>query len=362
MDTKIEIINNWKLPDILNKLKQGEIKIPRFQRDYAWERPKVVLLLNSIYLQYPIGTFFLWIAPPSYNTFIRTTTHLKIEQNTNKGETQFILDGQQRLLSLYMAFNGLKNNVGNYKQICFNPARKCFVLPRSKNVKYNFEAWKLFDNNEFKKISAQLKNDSERIYSEWNKCKKIINSYPISVVKTLNYELDDVVEIFERINQGGKKLSSFDLVHATTWSQTFDLKSNIDNFNTSEKVRNTGGLSEKAFTHSLALNAFDDCRNSYQLKLNSKIAENLWGKTKASLLKSIEFLRDMRISTGLGAYQSHIIVLQYFFFHTTSNNISTETKRKIEKWFWDSKFEKRYSISTYSKIKEDAKWINSLEK
>lgn len=362
METKIEIINNWKLPDILNKLKQGEIKIPRFQRDYSWERPKVVLLLNSIYLQYPIGTFFLWIAPPNYNTFIRTTTHLEIEQNTNKGETQFILDGQQRLLSLYMAFKGLQNSVGDYRKICFNPARKSFVLPRRKNVKYNYEAWKLFDDKKFKEISEELKNDSERIYNEWINCKNIINNYPISVVKTLNYELDDVVEIFERINQGGKKLSSFDLVHATTWSRTFDLKSHIDEFNNSERVRNTGGISEKVFTHSLALNAFDDCRNSYQLKLNSKIAENLWGKTKSSLLKSIDFLKEMRISTGLSAYQSHIIVLQYFFFNAKSNNIPKETRKKIEKWFWDSKFEKRYSISTYSKIKEDSKWINSLEK
>ena len=60
MSQKIEIINNWTLPRIFQELENGNMRIPRFQRAYVWERTKIVSLLNSIYKQYPIGSFFLW--------------------------------------------------------------------------------------------------------------------------------------------------------------------------------------------------------------------------------------------------------------------------------------------------------------
>ena len=54
---KIDIINNWNIKDVFNELEKGNMKIPRFQRGYVWERSKIVKLLNSIYEEHPIGTF-----------------------------------------------------------------------------------------------------------------------------------------------------------------------------------------------------------------------------------------------------------------------------------------------------------------
>lgn len=360
LDSNIQIVSDWTLPVMLEKLRAGKIKIPKFQRDYGWERTKVVLLLNSIYLQYPIGTFFLWIAPEKYKNFIRTTEGLDIAQEETNGHTQFILDGQQRLLSLYMALNGLVNSSGNYRQICFNPAAEIFRIPRTKSEKYAIPAWKLLNDEAYNQEVEKLSKDSERICNNWKKCRKILTEYPVSVVKTLNYELDEVVDIFERINQGGKRLSSFDLVHATTWSEGFDLKDKIAEFNSIHKVANAGGLTEKVFTHALALNAFDDCRNSYQLKLNPIIAENLWHKTQMAISRTIDLLAEMRISTGLGAYQTHIIVMQYFFFRTGLTQMPDDARKNVEKWFWDARFSKRFSKSTYTTIKDDAQWIIGL--
>jgi len=55
MKQKLEIINNWNLKKLIAELEIGQIKIPRFQRGYIWERTKIIKLLNSIGLQYPIG-------------------------------------------------------------------------------------------------------------------------------------------------------------------------------------------------------------------------------------------------------------------------------------------------------------------
>ena len=53
MSQKIEITNNWNIQRVFNELENGNIKIPRFQRGYVWERSKIVKLLNSIYKEHP---------------------------------------------------------------------------------------------------------------------------------------------------------------------------------------------------------------------------------------------------------------------------------------------------------------------
>ncbi len=362
METKIEIVTGWTLPKLVQELENGTIKVPMFQRDYEWEKSKIVLLLNSIYLQYPIGTFFLWIAPPAYNSFIRTIDDLPENNSSynNENQFQFILDGQQRLLSLFRTFRGLKSDGIDYTQICFNPARKKFKVPRLKSEKYNFPACYLIDDKEFKTVEALLEADSPRIADSWRHARKRLLDYPVSVVKTLNYEVDDVVEIFERINQGGKRLSSFDLIHATTWSVDFDLKEKMKEFNIVQKVAKLGALSDKVFTYSLSMNAFDDCRSSSQLKLNPEIAKNLWNRTRNALSHAVDFLVDMSINTDISTYQTHLIVLQYYFFKSNSNTIPENHRKAVEKWFWDARFAKRYSNLTHTRIKEDALWLTKL--
>ena len=48
MQRKIEIIDDWNLKKLMDELGSGQIKIPRFQREYIWEKTKVTKLLNSI--------------------------------------------------------------------------------------------------------------------------------------------------------------------------------------------------------------------------------------------------------------------------------------------------------------------------
>ena len=194
----------------------------------------------------------------------------------------------------------------------------------------------------------------------WQQCHEIFRSYPMSIVLTSNTEIDDVVEIFERINQGGKHLTVFDLIHATTWSEKFDLKQNIDDFNTPQRIKQFGRLSEKVFSLSLTLNAFDDARSLYQLKLTPEICTKIWPRTKSALLATLDFLKQMRLSGDLAIYHNLIPTLQYYFFASESKEIDPRHQKTLEKWFWDAKFSKRYSTSAATHLKEDVKWILSL--
>lgn len=364
MIQKLEIINNWNLKKLLGELESGHIKIPKFQRDYIWEKTKVVKLLNSIYHQYPIGSFFFWIAPEQYASFIRESEVLDIQPAEQNGSYQFILDGQQRMISLFVSLRGKTMAGTDYSSICFNPQKKEFRIPRSQREKYNIPAWKLFDNKAYGEVYSELvtgsTSKSNATAEAWRECQEIFSNYPVSIVKTINEELDDVVEIFERINEGGKHLTVFDLIHATTWSENFDFKERISEFNTTERTKKFGEFSTKVFTLSLTLNVFDDARTMYQLRLSPQQCENLWPKTKAALLSTLDFLKQMRLTGDLSAYHNFIPIIQYYFFKSVNKEIHESHQKTIEKWFWDAKFSKRYASSIYTRMKEDALWINEL--
>jgi len=360
----IEIVTDWTLHKLILELEKGHIKIPRFQRDYIWERSKVIKLFNSILSQYPIGSIFLWSAPPKYKNFIRKTEYLEFENKNENNKCDFIIDGQQRIVSLYATLRGKKVGKTDYSKICFNVKKKDLVVPRKKIEKFNIPVCTVFNNEAYNEIIADLKkydaSHKTKYVNAWEEFRNILMNYPISIVKTLNNDLEDVVEIFERINQGGNRLTLFDLVHATVLDNKFDLKNNIEKVNKQAQIKKIGGLPNRLIVNSLAINAFENCSSSAQLKLTSVICQKIWDPTIESINATIEFLMSIGIQTDLVQYHSLIPVLQYYFYNTRFVVIHPTHQKQVEKWFWDSKFSNRYAHSNLSKIKEDVQWIKKL--
>lgn len=361
MEQKIEIINNWNLKKIFSELQNGNIKIPRFQRGYVWERSKIVKLLNSIYSQYPIGSFFIWVASLDYKNFCREITELNLPEKPESNNYSFILDGQQRITSLYVALKGKKLNGTDFSTICFNLEKKEFQIPRLKNEKHNIPAWKLFDTTAYGDILSEYVVNDRPKSEVWRDCQQIFTDYPISVIRTLKMDLEQVVNIFERINQGGKRLSLFDLVHASAWSPDFDLRDKIKEFNSESNVKYFGGIEEEVFIQSLSLNEFDDCRNQNQLHLTADSANKIWGKTTECLRLSIDFIKTLGVRfIDFIPYNSFLPVIQYYFYKSGNKTIKSEHVKFIENWFWSATFSQRYSSSSLTLMKEDASWINKL--
>lgn len=365
MNEKIEIINNWNLKKVFDNLENGNIKIPKFQREYVWERSKIAKLLNSIYCQYPIGSFFIWQAGKEYKDFCKDISELNLPIDPESSNYSFILDGQQRITSLYIALKGkvLKDN--DYSAICFNLDKKCFQIPRLKNEKNNIPAWKLFDTNAYGDTLTDLaiadRNNETTYAATWRECQQIFSDYPISIIKSLNMNLEEVVDIFERINQGGKRLSLFDLVSASVWSADFDLREKILSFNKEFAVSVFGSIDDEVFTQSLSLNACNDCTNQTQLRLTTEDCLGLWDKTAETLRLSIDYIKTLGVPyVNYIPYISFLPLLQYYFFKSGRKSVAAEHKSFIENWFWTSTFSQRYSSSSLTKMKDDADWMSHL--
>lgn len=70
------------------------------EADFVWEKLKVIKLLDSIYKEYPLGSFFFWNAPKKYYFFYRDIAELNLPKPDKYEKMSLIIDGQQRLTSL----------------------------------------------------------------------------------------------------------------------------------------------------------------------------------------------------------------------------------------------------------------------
>ena len=97
-----------KLSDIENNLANGTYVIPAFQRDFVWDIEQSARLLDSWIKGYPLGSFILWSTEERLCPIkkIGNTVLFDIQDPTEK--TTYILDGQQRITSIFAAIRGLQ--------------------------------------------------------------------------------------------------------------------------------------------------------------------------------------------------------------------------------------------------------------
>ena len=165
MADRIEIINQWNLQRVFQELERGNMRIPRFQRAYVWERAKIVKLLNSISHSYPIGSFFLWETDTSMEAFGRDISEFGFPQKPQGNYFMFILDGQQRITSLYVSLMGKTLNDTDYSSICYNLDSKKFKVPQLKTEQHNIPVWKIWNATEYNNLIMEYatKGDFERM-------------------------------------------------------------------------------------------------------------------------------------------------------------------------------------------------------
>lgn len=362
MADRIEIINQWNLQRVFQELERGNMRIPRFQRAYVWERSKIVRLLNSISMSYPIGSFFLWETDTTMEAFGRDITEFGFPKKPQGNYFMFILDGQQRITSLYVSLMGKTLNGIDYSKICYNLDSKKFKLPQLKTEQHNIPVWKIWDAKEYSNLLMDYaKNGDFDRMQALKECQECLYNYPISIIMSRNMGLEEVVDIFERINQGGKRLSLFDLVHATVWSQDFDLREKIKDFNNEKAISLFGKIGEEIFTQSLSLNIKHDCTKLVQLKLTNQECINAWARTIECMRIAIDYVKSLGAQNlSILPYANMLAIIQHYLYIGKYNGIQPVHTKLISDWFWTVTFSNRYSSSTLTRMNEDANWISRI--
>ena len=89
-----------KIRDILDKIDEHQLFVPAFQREYVWKKDDAKKLIDSLIKEYPTGTMLTWETdnPPELKG--------SYKYNEKQGAVKLLLDGQQRITTLYMLIKG----------------------------------------------------------------------------------------------------------------------------------------------------------------------------------------------------------------------------------------------------------------
>lgn len=338
----------------------GGFWLPNIQRPFVWSEEQTARLFDSIMREYPIGGLLVWKTKEpikhrrfidNYHQNIRLTDFYVPENPRSK---MLVLDGQQRLQSLFIGLKGSYS--GTQRELYFDvlsgesaaPEDICFRFKfLEKQAEWPWVRFKdlVFANN---KLDMQIAQDLERL-SPQPLSSEDSQKLQVNVARTRQefvnsdnitfqeldgidnphaYQLNDIVEIFIRANSGGTKLGKSDLLFSLLISSWEEADREIENLLADI---NQGGF---AFDRDFVLKA---CLTVLNKGARYDVAKFRDGKTKEDIIGkweeiagAIRGVRDFIVSKtyirsdkALPSYVA-LIPLIYFNYHFPEKFASTQ--------------------------------------
>lgn len=375
--------------------------LPSIQRKFVWSCRQIENLFDSIMSNYPIGTFLFWsidkgedpsrIDEYTFYNFINNFSERddsnfnqeKLDKPSLKEHLTAVLDGQQRLSSLYCALRGSyaiktskkisPNDPYPRRELYFNLLYKQngeleneyefkFLVESESKIKDRNNYWlkvndvlswankpesKTIVKQKIREITKELKDfafedlsDSDidaiaiNIENLWDKlvCEKLITYYEIR-----KESLDEILDIFVRVNSGGTPLSKSDLVFSTIVANWENGREQIENLLESLNDKGEHFKFDKDFIITLCL-ALMDFKQKFAVETftrsNVKKVEAAWGRIATAITETVDLLVEFGFNSENLTSAYIIIPVAYYLFkrNTHVRDLVEEDKKNIRKF------------------------------
>lgn len=402
-----------RINQIIDYCESGEWVIPKFQRYFDWKREDVRDFLKSIFLNYYVGALLVWDVRKEKETELDVMPVKGVTVNKELRKNAIVLDGQQRITSLYYAIKaqefGLAGSSDHYSYFYIDFS-EFFSSDDSDNLIKVFNQ-KLDYEESFRKMLFPLYNlgyhhkwlyglenylrkqkglDLQKIIDLRNaiddKLRYIYNGFEIPYV-TLSDDrsLEQVTEIFEKINSSGIQLNVFDLLIARLNKYGVRLRSLWDESLKYQKISDYEGIKGSYkmplyILQSIALSfsKSKSCKRKDILDIYNNVAvdktdfEEKWRLMTKYILEAIALLENTRDGFGVTVaselpFEAMIPVMasllrerddKFKDYHKKCND-------KLKNWYWTSIFSVAYSSAVDSKktsdFKEMMEWFSNDE-
>lgn len=379
------------IKEIIDKIERNVIYLPAIQRRFVWDHEQIEKLFDSIMRSYPIGTFLFWFvrSPNIHNyvfyEFLRYYHEQKSYLNQpssdpiTKEEIIGVLDGQQRLSSMYIALQGkyaYKKPYVRRDHPNAYPERKFFLnLLKKPEMREGDDYWyefqfltkddsKRIDENqlwfpvgkvllwgkdpeideyyddlllgsniaeeikEVIKVKRKLIKQNLRILHQRIVLEKIISYFNVD-----KEDLDEILDIFVRVNSGGTILTRSDLLFSTIVSYWEDGRSEIEKLILEINEKGEGFRFDNDFIMRSCL-VLTDCPvlfkvKSFKKENIKKIKEN-WKKVKKSISNTIDLLTEFGFNQNNLTSLNAVIPIIYYDMHIMNvRNIKKDVRKYL---------------------------------
>jgi len=405
------------IKNAIDKIDQRLFLLPAIQRKFVWNSYQIEVLFDSIMRGYPINSFMFWEITDKtikenfkFYEFLKNYREWFADSNPDINTTAFgdftaVIDGQQRLTSIYIGLKGTfayrlprKWRIDNEDNI---PTRWLYLnldepLPteRDAQMKYNFKFstdWeaesKISQGEKWVKVGDILRFEDPSELDEYieekdllkdqfakvtlRKLRKVIFEDPlINYYQETSQDLDKVLDIFIRTNSGGQPLSFSDLLMSITtanWKQ--DARKAIEDVQRQVfEASNPGFVVDKDFVLKTCLVLHSE-NIRFQVKNfdQSNVAkfEANWDKISRSIIEAFKFLAHLGFNNStLRSKNTVIPIILYIYkreiFRDFNSDIRYEAeKNNIRMWLCASLLKGVFSGQSDSVLSAIQKIINS---
>lgn len=326
----------------------GAIRIPSFQRGLVWQEREILELLESIYNGYPIGSLLFWETDrDAFHLERNNENPLPSVLEDSPPIVNWVIDGMQRLSSLYGVFNYDDSNSLSLKRfnVYFDASTEEFFsfhgkdalthdLQKCMSMSNLFSPRKMLEDH--KRFLTQ--SDSDKLIDQSLNLQTIFQEYQIPTVTISNRSIDEVVIMFERVNSTGVSLSVSEFMRAVTWTENFDLDEKI-NKATLEYGLDYFGISNETFTKGISIIAGGDISPESVSKLRDISRESLSSlidRTALAFSDAILFLvnKFKILNNRFVPYEGQLLFLVKLF----SREYNDDLLLHAEEWIWRISF------------------------
>ena len=359
---------------LFDDIDRGRIKIPQFQRDFVWSKEQTANLIDSIIKGFPIGTFIFWQARDELQS-VRNIGDEDLPDTLNGDLTSYILDGQQRIASLYAVRKGLtlprENPTLDYKEISID-------LTLDSDDDEPVVVATPPSNGSCISVSKLLNSSGSALYREYGEglndkiemYRDRLKGYNFAILVISDTPIDVACAIFTRINTAGTALTLFEIMVAKTYDETqeFNLRQAYDDLidsNDASKDLKEAGFETVPSSIMLQCVAADICEAVRQkdiLGINRLQFIERWQFVKDGLFSAIDYLRmNLRIPVSrLLPYPALLVPFTYFFIRNNGNPPNSDQDRWLRQYFWWASLSRRFTSSANSKIELDLKRMDNI--
>lgn len=262
-----------RLLDLLTSLRDGNLRVPRFERGFKWSDRRRVDLLDSVYREYPIGAILVWRAARTKLATLPGIADLPVDADPD-GSTDYLLDGLQRLTTIFGALGGAlyqerrEVNAGHRNLLdSTNPSDARWRVAGARipwEIVFDIDSLTfsqipadgavpprtvplsiLLDSFQLQEFRRAADFDKDRVVARRiDELQAKIRDYMVPVIPLLHEKLEDAIESFRRLNRQGTRMQEADLLRALSWTPSFDLSQRLSPIRKRVEALGWGSLSE----------------------------------------------------------------------------------------------------------------------
>lgn len=352
--------SNPRLSSFLTDVARGNIKIPVFQREYVWSDEQIMSLLDSIYHGYPVGSLLLWSTKESLN-HERNVGGFELPKTPEDFPVNYVLDGQQRLTTLYGVFNSdtktADPELADRFNVCFVPSTEEFVHHKVADPATSINLRVILDTTRLLPELARFDDPMKTVIATLTERFK---DYEFPVVTIKDRTNQEVCRVFQRINSSGTSLSTLELLAAWTWSDKFDLRNEIETV--VDKLADKGyeQLDETLLMRCLAAVVLNRIEADELVDTHPDALIDGMKRLKQAVYATVDFLeKELQIKNVI-FIPFPIMVVPLVKFYSLNQKPSAAQMKGLKRWFWYVSFTQRYKAGTNTAVMEDLAAMQDL--